>query len=69
MKKLQKCCICESNLQDAGYDPAGALWRDSEGNIVTFKFEADDRCCNSCYERYVLPGREYQLKHKGDLRK
>jgi hypothetical protein len=57
-----KCCICGVEINGYGNNPDGACWRDPITNeIVEGNFEPEDRCCDGCNERYVIPGRLYRL--------
>lgn len=61
---MTKCCICGEEIEGCGNNPAGAMWKDQDGNIVEPEFGPEDRCCNFCDQRYVIPGRMYKLYHK-----
>lgn len=57
-----KCCFCNCKIKGKGNNPEGALWRDPTTNeIVGFEPEEDDRCCDECNMKYVIPGRLYRL--------
>lgn len=61
------CCICGAEFEGWGNNPEGAMWKTSEGDIVDydndFPYNSEDRCCDECNERYVIPGRLYKLYH------
>ena len=64
-----KCCICGKQSKGWGNNPDGAMWIDDNGKYVTPKFKDNDRCCNDCDNRYVIPGRLYRYalsKKKGE---
>lgn len=52
-----KCCICGKALKDYGNNPEGAVWKTKDEEIVFGKFKPEDRCCDLCNEKYVIPGR------------
>lgn len=54
------CCICGNIYRHFGNNPEGAVWKDEDGNIVFGEFESEDRCCDVCDSRYVIPGRIYR---------
>ena len=43
-------------------NPAGAMCKDNEGNVVELSFGPEEVCCNDCNNRYVIPGRIYKLQ-------
>lgn len=57
-----ECCICHRFFTGFGNNPDGAMWKTESGEIVDPEFKADDRCCNDCDGRYVIPGRMYRLQ-------
>lgn len=65
MRKMLICCICGQVIMKEGCpdyfgnNPDGAMWKDVDGNIHEGKFNPDDRCCDECDQRYVIPGRLY----------
>ncbi len=59
-----KCAICGAEINGYGNSPEGAVWKDEHGKIIEAKFNAEDRCCDECNSRYVIPGRLYRLSHK-----
>ena len=63
--KTKICCICGNVIFDYGNNPEGAMWKDETGMIVDPEFSADDRCCDECNSRYVIPGRIYRIYHTG----
>ena len=65
MKKRLTCCICGCEIEGYGNNPDGAMCKDAEGNVVELSFNPEDRCCDMCNQRYVIPGRIYKLTHKG----
>lgn len=61
MKKEFICCICGAKCQGYGNNPAGAMMRDSEGNVVELTFNETDRCCDDCNVNFVILGRLYKF--------
>ena len=57
-----KCCICGCEIEGWGNNPDGAMWKDENGSITEPTFNPDDRCCDMCDSRYVIPGRIYKLQ-------
>ena len=57
------CCICGKVCTGFGNNPAGAMWRDPETNELTefHSTDPEDRCCDECNSRYVIPGRIYKM--------
>lgn len=55
------CCICGKPLEGFGNNPDGAVWKTPDGEIQFPEFEANDRCCDVCDGKYVIPGRLYRL--------
>ena len=53
------CCICHKEIPEGSYgnNPQGAV--DSTKKLI--KWNADDRCCDECNSKYVLPGRMYRF--------
>lgn len=53
------CCICGKEMLDGGLgnNPAGAI--DETKKLITW--DAEDRCCNDCNTKHVLPGRMYKF--------
>ena len=56
-----KCCICGIEINGYGNNPDGAVWKTPTGEIELPEFEADDRCCDECNSRFVIPGRLYRM--------
>ncbi len=62
------CCICGKEIKKEGCpgyfgnNPEGAAWKTPDGEIVEPTFKEDDRCCDECDNRYVIPGRIYRYK-------
>ena len=56
-----KCCICGKDLPEGtfGNNPYGAL--NTEKKIIVW--DEDERCCDECNTKYVLPGRMYKFYH------
>ena len=64
------CCICGKECNEWGNNPDGAVWKDEQGKIVFGKFDRNDKCCKECDNRYVIPGRMYQIaleQQKGEV--
>jgi hypothetical protein len=56
-----KCCICGCEIENYGNNPDGAVWKNEQGEIIEPEFDVNDRCCDLCDQRYVIPGRIYKL--------
>lgn len=57
------CCICGALEAGFGNNPDGAMWLDeATKEPVIGKFGPNDRCCDLCDQKYVIPGRIYQLQ-------
>lgn len=56
-----KCCICGVEINGYGNNPDGAVWKTPTGEIELPEFNADDRCCDECNSKFVIPGRLYRL--------
>lgn len=52
-----KCCICKSTFEGYGNNPQGAL----DKNYKQKKFKPEDRCCDECNNKFVIPGRIYLM--------
>ena len=61
--KKQICCICEKPFEGYGNNPDGAMWINEEGDVEGREFGSEERCCDECDNKYVIPGRIYRLKH------
>ena len=61
---MKKCCLCGCDIEDYGNNPAGAKYKDEEGNIIAPTFTPEDRCCDICNSVYVIPGRLHSLLEK-----
>lgn len=59
MPEIKLCCICGKPIEDYGNNPDGAAWKKEDGSIEFGQFGPEDRCCNECDSRYVIPGRIY----------
>ena len=55
------CYICGALEAGFGNNPDGAAWRDynKDGELVVVRptFKPEDRCCDLCDQRFVIPGR------------
>lgn len=51
-----KCCICEREFEGLGNSPYGAE------DFVKRGFGYEERCCDTCNVKYVIPGRLARLK-------
>lgn len=66
-KEKLLCCICGKEIKKEGCpsyfgnNPDGAMWKDKDGKLVEGKFQLEDRCCDECDNKYVIPGRIYKL--------
>ena len=57
-----KCCICGKLInKKESNNPAGAMCKDNEGNVVELTFNETDRCCDDCNVNFVIPGRLYKF--------
>lgn len=63
--RAKVCCICGCNLEGYGNNPDGAMWKNNLGEIEEPEFGPEDRCCDLCNQRYVIPGRLYKLNRRG----
>lgn len=54
-----KCAICQKEIVGDGHNPDGAV--DENKKLITWGEE--DRCCDDCNTKYVLPGRMYRFYH------
>ena len=61
MKEFENCCICNKKIIGYGNNPDGACWKDTDGKIVVGTFTVNDRCCDECNSKFVIPGRLYLL--------
>jgi hypothetical protein len=52
-----KCAICQKEIIGDGHSPNGAV--DSTKKLITW--DPEDRCCDDCNTKYVLPGRMYRF--------
>lgn len=59
------CCICGKTFTGYGNNPEGAVWKNEKGEIIKPTFGSNDRCCDDCNSKYVIPGRIY-LMSKGE---
>lgn len=55
-----RCCLCKKVFEDYGNNPQGAL----DKNYKMIKFKSNDRCCNECNEKFVIPGRIYLMMNR-----
>ena len=55
------CCICGKEIEGYGNNPEGAVWKNELGEIIFPEFDVEERCCDECDERYVIPGRMYRM--------
>ena len=62
-----KCCFCEKEFEGYGNNPAGAMCKDISGKIVELSYGPEDRCCDECNTRLVIPGRLYKLSKARNL--
>jgi len=60
------CCICGNEIEGWGNNPWGAMWKNEDGSIEEPEFKEDDRCCDDCNMRYVIPGRLYKYKRNNN---
>jgi len=65
--EIKVCCICGSKFSGWGNNPDGAAWKDElSGEVVIGEFNSDDRCCDECNSRYVIPGRLYLMNKRNN---
>lgn len=68
MNKKLLCCICGNEIKKEGCpnyfgnNPEGAMWKNESGQVCAPTFKVDDRCCDECDSRYVIPGRLFKLR-------
>lgn len=58
---MNVCCICGAFYEGFGNNPDGAVWKNEKGDIIEPTFKSEDRCCDNCNTKYVIPGRMYLL--------
>lgn len=53
------CCICHKEIPEGnwGNNPDGAI--DETKHVI--KWDPEDRCCDECNHKYVLPGRIFRF--------
>lgn len=56
------CCICGKPFEGYGNNPDGAAWLNEKGEVEFGNFSEEDRCCDECDGRYVIPGRIYMIQ-------
>lgn len=61
MEKKYVCCLCGGNFTGYGNNPDGAVYKRWDGEIIMPEFKPDDRCCDSCNDKFVIPGRMYRM--------
>lgn len=62
MEKEYLCCICGKHECGYGNNPEGAAWITEVGGEPVFpEFDIEDRCCDDCNWKYVIPGRMYRM--------
>lgn len=61
-ENIFECCICHRFFTGFGNNPDGAMWLDEDGNVVDPTFKSNDRCCDECDGRYVIPGRIHRFR-------
>lgn len=59
------CCICYGVFNGCGNNPDGAVWKNENGVIEEPQFRENQRCCDDCNNRFVIPGRIYKM-YKGE---
>lgn len=62
MEKNFICCICQGSFKGYGNNPQGAAWKNQNGQVEIPTYNVNERCCDECNSRYVIPGRIYQMK-------
>lgn len=58
---IKQCCICGKTFKGYGNNPDGARWKNENGEVVKPQFSLEDRCCDECDNKYVIPGRMFTL--------
>ena len=59
------CCICGQPIYKEGCpnylgnNPRGAICKNMLNEIIELNFNPSDRCCDDCYNKFVIPGRLY----------
>ena len=61
MKVYNTCCVCGKEIKGWGNNPEGAAWKTHDGEIELPEFGPEDRCCDECNAKYVVPGRIYRM--------
>lgn len=61
MEKEFVCCICGTKCSGWGNNPQGAAWKNENGQVEIPTYNENERCCDDCNSRYVIPGRLYQM--------
>lgn len=58
-----RCCICGKQLPNfmCTNNPAGAAWK-KDGKVELLEFGPEDRCCDGCNQKFVIPGRIHRMK-------
>lgn len=56
------CCLCFKECEGYGNNPDGAAWRTEDGEIEVFSGRPEDRCCDECNMKFVIPGRMYLMR-------
>lgn len=54
------CCICGAYIQGYGNNPDGAVCKNMLDEIIELHFGNNDRCCDDCNIKFVVPGRIYK---------
>ena len=58
--KRGTCCICKGPLENEwGNNPTGAVIKGRKK-----EFKPEDRCCDSCNAKFVIPGRLLKILGK-----
>ena len=64
-RQKRTCCICGAFIGGYGNNPEGAICKNMLGEIIELTFKENDRCCDDCNDKFVIPGRLYHyLKQK-----
>lgn len=57
----QICCICGKPFEGYANNPEGAMWLNEKGEVQEREFKPEERCCNECNKKYVIPGRVHRM--------
>lgn len=61
IEELYRCCLCGHIYSGYGNNPEGAVALNRLNQVELLEFDDDDRCCDDCNSRFVIPGRLYRM--------